>query len=80
MAQIDTVYRYLKDNYKDNEPIMLSELRIPGMKEVSVRQQLKKLSEDGKIKRFDTGIYFLPRKSIFAFGSGISVESVIKKK
>ncbi len=80
MAQIDMVYKYMKENYKDNEPIMLSELRIPGMKEVSVRQQLKKLSEEGKIKRFDTGVYFLPRKSIFAFGSGISVESVLKKK
>ncbi len=80
MAQIDIFYKYLKDNYEDNEPIMLSELRIPGMKDVSVRQQLKKLSEEGKIKRFDTGIYFLPRKSIFTFGSSISVESVLKKK
>lgn len=80
MAQIDTVYEYLRESYPENEPIFLSDIRVPGMKEVSVRQQIKKLTEDGRLKRFDTGIYYLPKKSIFRSGSTLSVEEVIKKK
>ena len=68
MAQIDEVYSYLQENYSQNEPIFLSELIIPGIKPVSLRQQLKKLTEDGRLKRFDTGIYYLPKKSMFRLG------------
>ena len=46
MAQIDEVYSYLQENYSQNEPIFLSELVIQGIKPVSLRQQLKKLTED----------------------------------
>lgn len=80
MAQIDVVYDYLKENYNLNEPIFLSEINIPDMKASSLRQQLKKLTEDGRIKRFDTGIYFLPKESKFRSGSSISIDEVIKKK
>ena len=80
MAQIDNVYSYLTENYGLNEPIFLSELNIPDMKPVSLRQQIKKLTEDGRLKRFDTGIYYLPRKSMFRFGSMLSPDDVIRKK
>ena len=46
MAQIDEVYSYLLENYGQNEPIFLYELAIPNVKPVSLRQQLKKLTED----------------------------------
>lgn len=68
MAQIDVVYEYLRNNYTVNEPIFLSDIAIPGMKGVSVRQQIKKLTEAGRVKRFDTGIYYLPKKSMFRSG------------
>ena len=80
MAQIDEVYSYLQENYSQNEPIFLSELIIPGIKPVSLRQQLKKLTEDGRLKRFDTGIYYLSKKSMFRFGSMMSPDEVIRKK
>ncbi|MCR5030903.1 MAG: hypothetical protein K5982_05460 [Selenomonadaceae bacterium] len=80
MSQTDTVYNYLRGNYKENTPIFLSEIKIPSIKESSIRQQLKKLTADGRLKRFDTGIYYLPRKSIFPFGSALSVDDVIRKK
>ena len=80
MAMIETVYDYLRQNYKENEPIFLSEIRIPGVKEGTLRQQMKKLTEDGRIKRFDTGIYYIPGKSMFRFGSMLSVDDVIRKK
>ncbi len=80
MAQVDTVYAYLTENYLMNEPIFLSDLSVPGMKGVSIRQQLKKLTEDGRIKRFDTGIYYIPRRSLFKSGSALSIDEVIRKK
>ncbi len=80
MGQIDFVFNYLQSNYELNEPIFLSELVVPEMKPVSVRQQLKKLTEDGRIKRFDSGIYYLPQKSIFQSGSTLSTDEVIRRK
>ena len=80
MALFDDVYSYIEKNYKSNEPIFLSELSIPGIKAVSVRQQMKKLTEDGRLKRFDTGIYYIPKKSMFRSGSALSVDEVIRKK
>ena len=80
MAQIEEVYNYLQENYRPNEPIFLSELNIPCVKPVSLRQQMKNLTEDGRLKRFDTGIYYLPKKSMFRFGSMLSPDEVIRKK
>ena len=80
MTQYEKVYQYLTDNYKENEPIFFFFLSIPGIKAVSVRQQMKKLTESGKIKRFDTGIYYIPRKTIFKSGSTLSVDEVIRRK
>ena len=80
MARADFVYDCLWKEYADNEPIFLSDIRIPGMKDVAIRQQLKKLTTDGRLKRFDTGIYFIPGKSMFRSGSMLSFDDVIKKK
>lgn len=80
MALINEVYDYIVNRYSTNEPIFLAELDIPDMKPVSVRQQIKKLTEDGTLKRFDTGIYYIPQKTIFRSGSTLSVDDVIRKK
>ena len=80
MALMNDVYSYIENNYQPNEPIFLSELNIPGMKAVSVRQQMKKLTESGQLKRFDTGIYYIPKKSMFRSGSTLSVDEVIRRK
>ena len=58
------LYEYLIKNYKENEPILLSDIQIEGMSDVNIRQQIKKLSDDGSIKRYDKGVYFIPKKSI----------------
>lgn len=77
---MENLYQYIMDNYKPNEPIFLSGLRIEGITENNLRQQLKKLTDAGKIRRFDKGIYFLPKKSIFKSGSQLSVEKVLECK
>ena len=55
---METLYEYLLDNYKENEPIFLVDIQIDGMTRTNVRQQIKKLADTGKVKRFDNGIYF----------------------
>lgn len=80
MPLMNDVCSYIENNYRPNEPIFLSELNIPGIRPVSVRQQLKKLTESGQMKRFDTGIYYIPKKSMFRSGSTLSVDEVIRKK
>lgn len=77
---MSNLYQYLRENYKENEPIILAELQIKDMTGNNIRQQLKKLTDEGMIKRFDKGIYYLPRKSIFQSGSLPSIEKVLEYK
>lgn len=77
---METLYEYLLDNYKENEPIFLVDLQVDGMTRTNVRQQIKKLTDTGKVKRFDNGIYFLPQKTIFKSGSQLAPEKVLECK
>ena len=77
---METLYEYLLDNYKENEPIFLADLQVDGMTCTNVRQQIKKLTDTGKVKRFDNGIYFLPKKTIFKSGSQLAPEKVLECK
>lgn len=77
---METLYEYLLDNYKENEPIFLVDIQIDGMTRTNVRQQIKKLADTGKVKRFGNGIYFLPKKTIFKSGSQLAPEKVLECK
>ena len=77
---METLYEYLLENYKPNEPIFLVELQIEGMSRTNLRQQIKKLTDAGKVKRFDNGVYFLPKKTIFKSGSQLPPEKVLECK
>lgn len=68
------------ENYQTNEPIFLADIQIEGMKDNNIRQQVKKLTDAEKIKRFDKGIYYLPKTSIFKSGSQLSIEKVVEYK
>ena len=59
------LYDYLIENYGENTPIFVSELNIEGLNESTLRVQIKKLTDAGKLKRFDTSVYFISKKSIF---------------
>ena len=74
------LYDYLMENYGENTPIFVSELDIEGLNESTLRVQIKKMTDAGMLKRLDTGIYFIPKKTIFKSGSTISAMQVIEKK
>ena len=74
------LYEYLQQNYALNEPILVSEIRLEGVSMNNIRQQIKRLTDSGKLKRFDTGIYYLPAPSLFKSGSAPSLTKVIECK
>lgn len=80
MKEKERVYYMLKEVYGTDEPIILSELTVEDMKTVTLRQEIMKLNEEGLIKRFDTGIYYIPSSSAFFGSSALSIEKVIRKK
>ena len=74
------LYGYLMEKYGENTPVFVSELDIKGLNESTLRVQIKKMTDAGMLKRLDTGIYFIPKKTIFKSGSTISAMQVIEKK
>jgi len=53
---------YLKDKYGYNEPIYVDEIEYESYSRPWIYKELKKLVDSGVLKRFDTGIYYFPRK------------------
>lgn len=74
------LWQYIESNYKENQPILSSALNIPGVTPTNLRQSLKNLTDKGKLKRFDSGVYFIPRKSLLKDGTTISADKVIEAK
>lgn len=77
---MSTLYEYLTTIYQPNEPILLSDIKFGNKSNTNIRQQLKRLTDAGKLKRFDDGIYFLPKKTIFKSGSQINPEKILEAK
>lgn len=47
------LYEFLKNNYKEAEPIFFSDIVIKGITKSAVNQQLKKLCNEGKLQKYD---------------------------
>lgn len=71
---------YLINNYEKGEPIFLPDIHIEGMTEENLRYHLKKLTDDGLIKRFESGVYYLPKKNILGENVELSAENVAVHK
>lgn len=74
------LFEYLKENYEDGEPIFLEDINIEGMSRPNFRQQIKTLTDNGKIARYDKGIYYIPKNTRFRSASGPSPETVARYK
>ena len=71
---------YLKENYADGEPIFTEDIQIEGMNRSNFIQQLKTLTDNGKLVRYEKGIYYIPRNTRFASSAGPSAETIAKYK
>lgn len=72
------IYDFIIDNYQYGEPIFLNEL--PGKSKDYLRQEMKKLVDDGKLERLYNGVYFLPYVTILGTKGKMSVDRYIEKK
>ena len=72
------VYDYIIDNYTNGEPIFLSEL--PGDSKDYLRQEMKKLVDDGRLERLYNGVYYLSYTTILGTKGRISIDKYIEKK
>ena len=73
------LYDYLVKNYQPNEPIFISDVLLP-VSEGNLRQMFKNLCDNEKIKRFDTGIYYLPKESRLKGGVPLNADTVARAK
>ncbi|MBQ9207757.1 MAG: hypothetical protein IJ158_13740 [Treponema sp.] len=74
------LYDALLQKYGTNKPIFVSNIRYNGMTQNNIRQQIMNYTLRGKLKKYDTGIYFIPAESIFKSGSQLSQSEVISQK
>ena len=74
------LFDYLNANYEKGEPIFLTDIAIAGMTEENIRYHLKKLTDNGVICRFDSGVYYIPKTNIFGEKASISADTVALHK
>lgn len=72
------VYDYIIQNYKNGDPIFLSEL--PGDSKDYLRQEMKQLCDDGKLERLYNGVYYLSYMTILGTKGKVSMERYIEKR
>lgn len=74
-------YRYLVENYGYDEPIFMNQVQKDRqINPNTLRQQFKRLADQGRIEKVQNGIYFIPKKKPL-FGSPVlNVERIIERK
>lgn len=73
------LYEYLVENYQPNEPIFMADIDL-SISANYLRQMFKGLCDEGKIKRFDNGVYYIPGNSRLKGGTGIASSTVLNYK
>lgn len=73
-------FEFLKLNYKENEPIFISEIQYKNLNMNAIRQQILNLTNKNLLIRYDTGIYFIPGNSIFKSSNTLNQNKIIEKK
>lgn len=72
------LYNFLIKNYNNGEPIFLSE--ISGYSKDYIRQEMKRLTDEGKLERLYNGVYYIPYTTILGTKGKVSLEKLIEKK
>ena len=74
------LYEYLLENYKAAEPIFFSDIVIEGISKSAISQQFKKLCDEGKLTKYEKGIYYIQKKSRLNGAIGINADMVARYK
>ena len=72
------LYKYITDNYKETEPIFFSDIEVEGISKPALNQQLATLCRNGKLAKYDKGVYFLPKKTSLRSAVGPNADMVAR--
>ncbi len=73
------LFDYLLETFGENEPIFFSEISYENYSEIWLKKELSKLCEQGRIIRYERGIYYIPVKTPFG-NSVLNPNKIIEKK
>ena len=71
---------YLKENYKEGEPIFVSDLSFDNFSKSALTQRLNTLCKNGDINKYENGVYYIPKKSKLNVDIGLSADIVARYK
>lgn len=74
-----TLYQYLLETFGTNEPFLTSEIQFQDYSKPWLYKELNKLCDEGKLIRYERGIYYIPTQTIFG-PSLLDPNKVIIKK
>ena len=72
-------YDYLLEKFGANEPIMSNEIEFEDYSKPWIYKQLNALVNEGKLLRFEKGVYYIPTDTVFG-KSLLNPRKVIEKK
>ena len=72
------LYNYVKDHYKEAEPIFFSDLLHKDFADSTLNQQLKELCEKGLLQEYDDEVYFIPKKTALNSTVGPNADMVAR--
>ena len=74
------LFEYIKDQYHEGEPIFFSDIPSFDKPKPEISRELRILVEQGKLIKYDTGIYYIPKKSVLKNPVGPSADMVARYK
>ena len=77
--EIMTLFESILQQYGTNEPILSSEVSFQGYSRPWIYKQLNQLCEDGKLVRYEKGVYYIPTQTPFG-KSLLNPRKVIERK
>ena len=72
------LYNYIKDHYKEAEPIFFSDLLRENITEQDLKLQMKELCEKGLLQEYDDELYFIPKKNTLNSAIGPNADMVAR--
>ena len=72
------LYDYIIHNYKEGEPIFFGDLLIEDISKSAVNQQLRTLCNYGKLMKYETGVYYIPKNTVLKSTIGPTADTVAR--
>lgn len=72
------LYDYIREHYKEAEPIFFSDLERGNITKSALNQQLKKLCDKGLLMKYDMGVYYIPKMTLLHSVVGPNADMVAR--